>query len=104
MTSKNTSLTSQRKLAAQKKGAGKKKRSTDEAGGRSPEPTLVESVQTGQTPVTVGPSAQDKALAADQANWAAITESPLILEEGESKKLKLQFDVSQFDPAEVYNS
>ncbi|KAI8432738.1 hypothetical protein MSG28_013699 [Choristoneura fumiferana] len=101
VTSKNTSLTSQKKLAAQKKGAGKKKKGSDEAGVRSPEPTVVESMQTGQTLESVGASAQDKALAADQANWAAITESPLILEEGESKKLKLQFDVSQFDPAEV---
>ncbi|XP_035452194.2 protein lethal(2)essential for life-like [Spodoptera frugiperda] len=34
-------------------------------------------------------------------NWDMLTNSPLVQGEGEDKKLKLQFDVSQFDPTEI---
>ncbi|CAH0696278.1 unnamed protein product [Spodoptera exigua] len=35
------------------------------------------------------------------SNWDVLTNSPLVQGEGEEKKLKLQFDVSQFDPTEI---
>ncbi|CAH0596990.1 unnamed protein product [Chrysodeixis includens] len=34
-------------------------------------------------------------------NWDTLTNSPLVQGEGSDKTLKLQFDVSQFDPTEV---
>nr|XP_021194774.2 protein lethal(2)essential for life [Helicoverpa armigera] len=35
------------------------------------------------------------------SHWDHLTNSPLVQGEGEDKSLKLQFDVSQFDPTEV---
>lgn len=36
-----------------------------------------------------------------ETNWDSIANSPLVEGEGESRTLKLQFDLSQFDPEEV---
>ncbi|XP_059055743.1 stress-induced protein 1-like [Achroia grisella] len=36
-----------------------------------------------------------------QTSWDTITNSPLVEGEGDDRSLKLQFDVSQFDPDEV---
>uniref|UniRef100_A0A2A4JVE0 SHSP domain-containing protein n=1 Tax=Heliothis virescens TaxID=7102 RepID=A0A2A4JVE0_HELVI len=37
----------------------------------------------------------------ESVNWDILTNSPLVQGEGEDKTLKLQFDVSHFDPTEI---
>lgn len=38
---------------------------------------------------------------ASNSDWETLISSPLINSDGENKYLKLQFDLSQFDPSEV---